>query len=726
MMRPTTTNWLAVQEHLDHLLLDTDQQPVNFLVWTPNGFGQHFTKNGKSISRGVDQVLRQHRDAALGFVVNPGGTQAADITECVALFVEDDSGAAIADQLIAWRAAGLPEPSLSVFTGAKSVHHYWTLAERIAPAVFTTMQRRLIAVMGAAHPGSEFDRSLAKANQVMRVAGSIHPKTGRPAEIKRATGERHLLAELEAALTAAEERFGLLADPQPAPPPPGHSSDDSRRAVEMLRHIDPLQFSSYDDWLKVGLALFNTDQGLLSAWVDWCRPMPTFDEGECLVKWQSFAKPYSGPTRSIASLHQWAKAGGYQEPKQQRSAEPQRHQESAPPAAEARTIDELLGPVEDGKLRRPRTDLLPKVLALAVPLRFNQLTQRIENDGQPIDGDFLGTLYLQLAERFQIEVAKDRACDAAILQARRSAFHPVRDYLSSGLPTLDPMDWVQIAACCFSTPDPMAQIHLQRQLIGLVARAMNPGCKLDTALVIHSPQQGIGKSTVWSILGGPWFSDSLGDLKNLKDDVLQLHSAWIHEWGEIDAVVGKRESESLKKFLSASKDDVRRPYGRGVETLVRSCGIVGTTNRSDFIKDPTGNRRFPVIAVQQVNTDWIRANRDAIWGSALAAFNAGTPWHYDNAENAQITKEAQNFAAEDPLRDQIETWMDDNPEIRSVAMPVLVHHLNPEKLRDQEFSRQVSLRLTALGWSKSTKRERGYLPNGERHDKATVWTLPQL
>ena len=340
MMRPTTTDWAQVQEHLDHLLLDTDQQPVNFLVWAPNGFGQHFTKNGHSISRDVDQVLRQHRDAALGFVVNPGGTQAADITEAVALFVEDDSGAAIADQLIAWRAAGLPEPSLSVFTGGKSVHHYWTLAERIAPAVFTTMQRRLIAVMGAAHPGSEFDRSLAKANQVMRVAGSIHPKTGRPAEIKRATGERHLLAELEAALTAAEERFGLLADPQPAPPPPGHSSDDSRRAVEMLRHIDPLQFSSYDDWLKVGLALFNTDQGLLSAWVDWCRPMPTFDEGECLVKWQSFAKPYSGPTRSIASLHQWAKAGGYQEPKRKQSSGPSHERDDQPADDDLSPIDE--------------------------------------------------------------------------------------------------------------------------------------------------------------------------------------------------------------------------------------------------------------------------------------------------------------------------------------------------------------------------------------------------
>jgi predicted P-loop ATPase len=388
------------------------------------------------------------------------------------------------------------------------------------------------------------------------------------------------------------------------------------------------------------------------------------------------------------------------------------------------SLDDLLGPVENGKLRRPRTDHLTQVMAIALPLRFNLLTQRIENDGQPIDGDFLGTLYLQLAERFQIEVAKDRACDAAVLQARRNAFHPVRDYLAGITTQLPPEQWESIAQHIFYTADPVASIHLRRQLIGLVARAMNPGCKLDTALVIHSPQQGIGKSTMWAILGGPWFSDSLGDLRNLKDDVLQLHSAWIHEWGEIDAVVGKRESETLKKFLSATRDDVRKPYGRGVETLVRSCGIVGTTNRNDFIKDPTGNRRFPVVAVNEVNTDWVHANRDAIWGSALAALNSGTPWHYDTTENAAISKAAQDFAAEDPLRDQIETWMDDHPGTTSAAMPVIVFNLNRDRQRDQEFSRQVALRLTALGWVKSSRRERGFLPDGSRHDKATVWELP--
>ena len=93
------------------------------------------------------------------------------------------------------------------------------------------------------------------------------------------------------------------------------TSNDAQRAVEMLKFIDPLKHTSYDDWLKVGLALHHTNAGLLTAWIDWARPMPNFDEGEHLTKWQSFQHRADGIT--IRSLHYWAKQGGYQEQKKQ-------------------------------------------------------------------------------------------------------------------------------------------------------------------------------------------------------------------------------------------------------------------------------------------------------------------------------------------------------------------------------------------------------------------------
>ena len=108
---------------------------------------------------------------------------------------------------------------------------------------------------------------------------------------------------------------------------------DTKRALAMLRFIDPAKRTDYSGWLQVGMALFHTDPGLLSAWVDWSRAMPNFNEAECLHKWQSFASA-KGPCLTIRSLHYWAIAGGYQEPKLQ-------HEETPAEAIE-RLVNELL------------------------------------------------------------------------------------------------------------------------------------------------------------------------------------------------------------------------------------------------------------------------------------------------------------------------------------------------------------------------------------------------
>ena len=99
------------------------------------------------------------------------------------------------------------------------------------------------------------------------------------------------------------------------------SAVDAARAVEMLKFIDPLSHCVSRQWLRVGLALHHTDPGLISVWVEWSRPMPTFNEAECLRKWPSFDNR-KGPTLTIGTLHHLAKQGGYVEPKAEPQAEP--------------------------------------------------------------------------------------------------------------------------------------------------------------------------------------------------------------------------------------------------------------------------------------------------------------------------------------------------------------------------------------------------------------------
>ena len=77
--------------------------------------------------------------------------------------------------------------------------------------------------------------------------------------------------------------------------------------------------------------------------------------------------------------------------------------------------------IQRSQLVRPPKDKLLAAMQEVLPLQLNLLTQRIELQGQPIPGDFLGTLHLHLAEEFKLDIGRENAADAAIVVAQRNA-----------------------------------------------------------------------------------------------------------------------------------------------------------------------------------------------------------------------------------------------------------------------------------------------------------------
>jgi hypothetical protein len=110
----------------------------------------------------------------------------------------------------------------------------------------------------------------------------------------------------------------MVVQEHPDAPPVEPTAEDATRAVAMLDTIPAAEHSSYDSWLSVGMALHHTDPGLLSAWVEWSRPMTSFDQAECLAKWESFGKGHKGQAVTIRTLYYLAKQNGYREPKRSR------------------------------------------------------------------------------------------------------------------------------------------------------------------------------------------------------------------------------------------------------------------------------------------------------------------------------------------------------------------------------------------------------------------------
>ena len=223
--------------------------------------------------------------------------------------------------------------------------------------------------------------------------------------------------------------------------------------------------------------------------------------------------------------------------------------------------------------------------------------------------------------------------------------HPVREYLRGLV-----WDGIERANTVFidylGAEDSLYTRQVTRKaLLGAVARILKPGCKHDHMLVLVGPQ-GCYKSTTLNKLGKEWFSDSLYTMAG-KDAYEQLQGNWIIEIAEM-AATRKAEVEQIKQFISKQEDTYRAAYARRTQSHARQCAFFGTTNDTEFLRDPTGARRFwPVtVAVTEVAPRALtRDTVDQIWAEIVEAFDSGEPWYLPKDVEA-IARQVQELHTE--------------------------------------------------------------------------------
>ena len=397
-------------------------------------------------------------------------------------------------------------------------------------------------------------------------------------------------------------------------------------------------------------------------------------------------------------------------------------------------IDEQEMVVAVESLARPRKDKLVKTIGDLYDFKLNEITGKIELDNKPISGNFLRTFYLELAEKNNLEIKQQNAENVAILLSERNRYNPVEHYLNECNDPLPKEVWDNIAFHIFESKSPQHSVHFQRQMIASVARPYQQPCKVDTALILQTDAQGEGKEAIWEALGGEWYSSSLGSIggNNHKDTLITLHSAWFHNWGEIDRIFGMQSSENIKHFMSEQRDNFRYPHERTNSLKNRKCILVGTTNKRNFINDPTGNRRFPIISTNRINAEWVLEHRDQIFASAKNDYLDGVRWWYDKKEIIELNNQAMQFAAHDPLLEQIEEVLETYKR-DEICVRVVVDLLNPnlsfeaqkEKRMESKYTRAIATRLQQLGWIKG-ERARFELEDTTKTEKTSIYTrVPQ-
>jgi predicted P-loop ATPase len=358
-------------------------------------------------------------------------------------------------------------------------------------------------------------------------------------------------------------------------------------------------------------------------------------------------------------------------------------------------------------------------------IRWNTFHQQVEIDGAPLEG--AERFYLTLADQ-GFKVSKDLAIDALVQVARENPYDPVTLYLEHVAATVQPA-YIEGLATAYLRPEDAAHgqttlydAMLRCTLIGAVRRAFEPGTKHDTTLIL-SGDQGARKSSFWSVLGGPFFSDSLGDLSS-KDDLLKLHRSWIMEWAELDHVTSRKHAGQVKAFLTTQSDLFRAPYGKAVENNPRRGIIVGSTNRSEgLFCDDTGNRRFWVIPTTRneadpIDTGTLAAERDAIWSAAVAAYRAGAQNYLPLDLALTVNHENEAYQVSNPWRDPIETWL----RVPANHGRVITSELLLTEAVQKPVERQTRADQMQVG---SIMRELGWAKRRTTHDGRLKWVFFQ-
>jgi predicted P-loop ATPase len=363
--------------------------------------------------------------------------------------------------------------------------------------------------------------------------------------------------------------------------------------------------------------------------------------------------------------------------------------------------------------------------AFADRVRFNEFTDTAEGQDLPWSpgGDWRGWTDaddLQLANWCQANelFVKPRTCaDAVQVAARDKRVHPVRDRLDSlvwdGTERLSRWLFTYLGVKVEDEAKPTARDRYHKAVgrawpISAVARIYKPGCKVDHALILESLVQGKKKSTTAATLAmeASWFADEIADLGS-KDSAQDLLGKWIIELAELSAL-RKSEIERQKAFISRAVDHYRPSYARRAQDFPRQCVFIGSTNADDYLKDPTGNRRYWPVKTGKVDLDALRHDREQLWAEAVAAFKKGEEWWLDSEVEKAAREEQASRRATDAWEGPIAEHLVGRSETSVELILKTVIGL-PLERHDQVAQNRVAAVLRAHKWERFRKRIGGTL-----------------
>lgn len=232
-------------------------------------------------------------------------------------------------------------------------------------------------------------------------------------------------------------------------------------------------------------------------------------------------------------------------------------------------------------------------------------------------------------------------------------FDPVGDYLASCEGAWDGHDHIGDLARTVPTDAPLWHKWFKTWLLAMVSQWQNQPSRLygnSVAPLLISPQ-GYHKSTFCRQLLPDvlkWgYTDSL-TLSDRRQVLLAMSQQLLINLDEFNQISPRVQQGFLKNVIQLPSIKAKRPYGTHLEELPRKASFIATSNMTDILSDPSGNRRFIGIELTApIDTSRV-PDHHQLFAQALQLLRNGSRSWFDKAETEQIMLWNRRYEIQEP------------------------------------------------------------------------------
>ena len=296
-----------------------------------------------------------------------------------------------------------------------------------------------------------------------------------------------------------------------------------------------------------------------------------------------------------------------------------------------------------------------------VSLRFNEITSRVEYEipadntdarrFMPVNDRIVNSLWSQMSTITRVNI---QDMYRVIESDYVPVFNPFKAYLNNlcqSVKSVGDRDYIQEFAQTVRVKggeqeQMLWHLYLKKWLVGMVASWISDDVVNNVILVLIG-EQGAYKTTWFNYLLPPplkqYFYTKTNANRMSKDDILTLAQYALVCCEELDTM-RPAELNQLKAAVTMPSIDERAAYAHYHEHRKHIASFCGTGNNTQFLSDPTGNRRWLPFEVESIVSPRDHPfHYEGIYSQALALYESGFQYWFTKEEIQELNRHNRQF-----------------------------------------------------------------------------------